>query len=399
MRIAYVTAYDPNNRSNWSGLGHAIMNSLKAQGIDVTCLGPLANNFCRIGNAKARIYRHLLHRSYGFERSTILGRDYAWQVRRHLRKSAYDIVFSPSTIPISRLGCREPVVIWVDATWASYLPLYEQQPPWCQETVQAGHTTERLAYDRCYLIIFSSQWAADSAINDYGVDPQKVRVIPFGANFEVEIDRARVLHSISERAAGRCNLISIGTEWHRKGMGRSIELAAMLNSGDLPTELIIVGCTPPPGTQIPSFVKVIGFIDKRSVEEERRLSSLLLQAHFHVLLSRGDCSPVVFSEATAHGVPNITFDVGGAASIVINNKGGFCFSPQQSISEIAAYIKSHVLDREGYMLLARNARREYEDRLNWSVSGAAVKRELEAIMRQVNDRRDALARERQNASK
>jgi len=51
------------------------------------------------------------------------------------------------------------------------------------------------------------------------------------------------------------------------------------------------------------------------------------------------------------------------------------------------------------MLLARNARREYEDRLNWSVSGAAVKRELEAIMRQVNDRRDALARERQNASK
>lgn len=380
MRVAYVTSYDPNDRGNWSGLGYAIMHALKRQGLDVVSIGPLANNFEQIGRIKERLYSRF-NRSYDFQRSAILGHDYARQVKWQLRKCAYDIVFSPSTIPISRLRCHEPIAIWVDATWASFLPLYERRPPWCKETIREGHITERLAYDRCCLIIFTSQWAADSAVKDYGIDPKKVLVIPFGANFNNDIDCARALHSISERPTGRCQLISIGVEWHRKGMSRSVDLAAACNSADLPTELTIVGCEAPPSTRLPSFVKVEGFIDKGKPEGEERLSSLLLQSHFHVLFSTGDCSPVVFSEANAHAVPNITCDIGGIPSIVVNDRGGRCFNPHQPSSDIAAYIKSYILDRDRYAVLARAARQEYDERLNWAVAGARVKKNIEAAIR------------------
>ena len=90
---------------------------------------------------------------------------------------------------------------------------------------------------------------------------------------------------------------------------------------------------------------------------------------------------MAFAEANAHGVPNITWDVGGITSAVINNKGGWCFDPQQPISDIASYIKSCILDYDRYMSLGRSARREYEQRLNWAASGRAVKKELEAVIR------------------
>jgi glycosyltransferase involved in cell wall biosynthesis len=354
---------------------------LKAQGLDVTSIGPLTNNFHQIGRIKGRLYRHLFLRSYDFQRSAILGYDYARQLKKQLEKCACDIVFSPSTIPISRLRCRQPIAIWVDATWASYVLLYKIAPPWCDETIRAGHITERLAYDRCRLLIFSSQWAAESAIRDYGVDPKKVRIIPFGANFAIQIDRERALRSISERPTDLCKLITIGVDWDRKGIPRSIELAAALNRDGQPTELTIVGCVAPPSTRLPRFVKIEGFIDKSNPEGERRLSSLLLQSHFHVLFSTAEAFGVVFAEANAHAVPNITWDVGGIASAVVNDKGGRCFSPQYPIADIAAYIKQHTIDRDRYEVLALAARREYEERLNWAVSGRVVKEALETMIK------------------
>jgi glycosyltransferase involved in cell wall biosynthesis len=107
----------------------------------------------------------------------------------------------------------------------------------------------------------------------------------------------------------------------------------------------------------------------------------LLRSHFHVLFPTAEAFGVVFAEANEHAVPNITWDVGGIASAVINDKGGRCFNPQHPISDIAAYIKPHVLDRDRYAVLARAARQEYEERLNWAVAGVAVKKELEAVVR------------------
>jgi glycosyltransferase involved in cell wall biosynthesis len=380
LRIAYVTTYDANDRINWSGLGHAIMQSLRGSGLEVLPVGPLKTHFKFLG-VKRRLYRRVLGRTYDFDREALPAYGYARQIRAKLRDEKCDVVFSPGVIPISRLSCRQPIVIWADATFASYVRHYGFDRDYCAESIRAGHRTEKQAFDRSSLLIFASDWAAESAIVDYGVSPSKVKVVPFGANFNNPPNREAALQSVESRAADCCRLITIGVDWFRKGVPRSIELASLLNSRGLRTILTVVGCPVPPGITVPDFVNAVGFVDKRIRDGEKRISDLLAGSHFHVLFSRAEAFGVVFAEANAHAVPNIASDVGGIGSAVVNGHGGQRFSMTTPIGEIADYVEALMRDRNRYIELAVKARQQYEDRLNWLVAGAAVKRHLEAAQK------------------
>lgn len=168
-----------------------------------------------------------------------------------------------------------------------------------------------------------------------------------------------------------------GAEWERKGMSRAIELASLLNARGLPTELTIVGARPP-NDGLPAFGTAEGFIDKRQADGERRLSELLIRSHFHVLFSQAEAFGVVFAEANAHAVPNIASDVGGIPSAVVNGLGGQRFDPAAPLADVAAYVEGCMRERQRYLDLCRNARREYDERLNWRVSGHTVRALLKA---------------------
>ena len=369
-----MTTYDAADRLQWSGLGSAILESLRTQGIDITPIGPLRQRFRWIGRVKRRLYGQFLGQTYDFEREALAGWDYAQQVSAQLSGGNFDVVLSPGTIPISRLHCPQPIVIWADATFGALTALYDRSGRLCGETLRAGHRTERVALRNCALAIFASDWAAESAIRQYGADPDKVTVIPFGANFLEAPPYTQAIQSIDNRETATCQLITIGVDWIRKGIPRAIELASALNARGLPTRLTIVGCAPPQGFVLPEFVNVVGFIDKRTPEGERRLSRLLEQSHFHVLFSIAECFGVVFAEANAHAVPNIANDIGGIGSVVINGQGGQRFSPTAPIDRVADYVLKHFCDRRAYVDLALRARREYDERLNWQSAGAEVAR-------------------------
>jgi glycosyltransferase involved in cell wall biosynthesis len=379
LRIAYVTTYDANDRIHWSGLGHSIMESLRGAGLDVVPVGPLKTQFNLLGQVKGRLYHRVFRRQYDFQREALPGYGYARQIGAKLREEKFNLIFSPGAIPVSRLSCRQPIVIWADATFASYITHYGLDHEHCAETVRAGHRTEKQAFDRSSLLIFASEWAAESAIADYGVSRSKIRVVPFGANFNDPPCRETALHMANSRAADRCQLITIGVDWYRKGVARSIELASLLNRRGLRTDLTVVGCRVPGGTTIPGFVNVVPFVDKRTRDGEKIISELLARSHFHVLFSHAEAFGVVFAEANAHAVPNIASNVGGVGSAVVNGQGGQRFNVTASIQEIADYVQALMRNRNLYIELAAKARQEYEHRLNWMVAGAAVRRHLEAL--------------------
>lgn len=380
MRLAYVTTYDAADRLQWSGLGSAILDSLESQGIDVIPIGPLRQRFSLIGRAKRRFYGQFLGQRYEFERGALVGLDYAWQVSARLRTGNFDVVFSPSTIPVSRLRCPQPIVTWTDATFGALTELYDLPGHVCRESVRAGHRTERLALRNCALSIFASDWAANSAIRQYSASPDRVKVIPFGANFLEAPEYSQAVRRISERDKATCQLISIGVDWERKGIQRAIDLASVLNTRGLPTRLTVVGCLPSKGAVLPNFVDVVGFVDKRTPDGERRLSSLLERSHFHVLFSIAECFGVVFAEANAHAVPNIASDVGGIASAVVNGRGGQRFGSQTPIETVADYVQKSLSEKHAYFELALMARNEYDSRLNWKVAGAEVVESIKKLL-------------------
>jgi glycosyltransferase involved in cell wall biosynthesis len=381
LRIAYVTLYDPNDRQQWSGLGHAIMLSLKEEGLQVTPFGPLPSRLNLIKSIAERVHAVVSRGYYEFQRERIVGWDYASQVSAKLAAGDFDVVFSPGApIAVSGLACREPIVIWSGATFASLIEHYGFVRMNCQASIEAGHRMERSAFTRARLLIFASDWAAASAVRDYGVDPAKIRVVPFGANLMAPPDRDEVLRKIAARSADTCRLIAVGVEWERKGMGRAIELVTALNERGVPAELSIVGCLPPQSYSVPSCVTVYGRIDKERADGEKRLGELFSASHFHVLFSRAECFGLALCEANAWGVPNIASDVGGVPSAVVNGRGGWRFTPSTSLTEIADFIERRFRDRPGYSQAAQRARDEYEQRLNWRTAGALVKGYLESII-------------------
>jgi glycosyltransferase involved in cell wall biosynthesis len=379
MKVAYVTTYDPLDRRHSSGSGHCILRSLAGQNIEIVPLGPLVTEYQ--DNARQKIeYYERLGKRFEYEREKYPCEQYAKQLQERIGKDTFDIVLTPGTLPVSRLSCTQPIVIWVDGTFKSYAEDYGLFQSHCAETILAGCVTEQLAFQRSSLLIFTSGWAAKSAIEDYGMDPAKVKVVPFGANFLHPPSRAAAIRAATLRSTGNCRLISIGIDWRRKGMERSIDLCKIMNQRGTPTKLTIVGCAPPNGYEIPEFVELIPFLDKNDPENEAKLSAVYLSSHFNVLLTSAETFGVVFCEASAHGVPNISSDVGGISAAVTNGVNGQRFDLSTPMSDIAAYLENCLKDKAGYLGLVNTTLDQYYTRLNWGSAGDQVKLLLNELM-------------------
>ena len=108
---------------------------------------------------------------------------------------------------------------------------------------------------------------------------------------------------------------------------------------------------------------------------------LFCESHFLVIPTRADCTPVVFPEACSFGLPCITTNVGGIATVIKDGVNGRMFSKGADVSEYCKYIYGVFNDRSAYEQLAFSAFNEYQRRLNWSAAGARVKELMMEILR------------------
>jgi len=387
MNLAYVTTYDAsrlNGSNEWSGTGYYIAEALKNQSIPLDYLGPLTDPLGLNGISKAkRIYHKLVNRkNYQIDPNPVRLKSYANQLRDKLDRlsTPADVVFSATINPIAYLECTQPIVFWADATFANIKDFYPLYSNLSKSTIRDWHQMETLALQKSQLAIYSSDWAAESAIRDYGADPAKVKVIPFGSNVDSPFTAETIQTAISARPRDRCKLLFLGVDWLRKGGNIAYEVAQQLNQSGLPTELTIVGCDPAIDTPIPDFVKSLGFISKATSAGQDRINQLLMESHFLILPTLADCTPIVFSEANALGVPCLSTTVGGVPTIVRNGVNGRLFAPNGQIDKYCDYITNLFGDYSSYQKLALSAFNEYESRLNWRVAGRQVKNLLETIV-------------------
>ena len=184
MKIAYVTIFGSTDIHAWSGLGVYILNTLQGAGFQAETIGNLKYQYGFIYKAKEVLYPKILSKKYLMLWDSILLRRFAAQVESTLASSESEIVFSIWTNPIAYLRTEKPIVFWGDATLAGLRDFYPDHHNLCAETIKDGNKAEQLALTKCRLAIYSSEWAANTAIQNYGVNPAKVKVVPFGANIE-----------------------------------------------------------------------------------------------------------------------------------------------------------------------------------------------------------------------
>jgi glycosyltransferase involved in cell wall biosynthesis len=246
---------------------------------------------------------------------------------------------------------------------------YEAFSNLCAETIKYGHELEQEALDTCKLAIYSSDWAAQSAIEYYKASPDKIKVVPFGANVHSELTFEEIKGLIATRTSSVCKLLFLGVDWERKGGAVAFETARILNEAGLKTELHIVGIKNVPINNLPPFMKLHGFISKASKEGMKKFNDLIGKSHFLILPTKADCTPVVFSEACSFGLPILTTNTGGISTIVKENINGKAFEVTSPAQQYAEFVLQKFNNYNSYHDLALSSFEDYRNRLNWKVSG------------------------------
>jgi glycosyltransferase involved in cell wall biosynthesis len=236
---------------------------------------------------------------------------------------------------------------------------------------------EQAALTRCSLAIYSSEWAASTALRHYTVDPRKVKVVPFGANTDGLQHSCDVGRIVAAKPLAVCRLLFVGADWERKRGEFAVAVADLLVRQGVPTELNIVGCVPPRPT--PDYVEVHGFVSKRTSHGKETLRRLFAECHFLLHPCRAECFGLVLAEAGSFAVPCVAANTGGTSSVVTDGINGRLFAADESAGAYCTYIQRVFGSKSEYERLAVSSYREYRERLNWAVAGRRVRELIEEV--------------------
>lgn len=367
MHISYVTIGDSRNIHNWSGLEYYIGNALQEHAGEVNYIGNL-----EIRKKWSLRPTKIMYRLLGKRFDGVRDPHFALQCSRYVESCLHhdtDVVFSPGTVATALLETEKPKVIYSDNTFAGLLDYYVRD--YCSVTIKNGHYLEQKALDSASLALYSSEYAARSAIEDYNIDPGKVKVVPFGGNFSGEVDPGEIRARIRLRSRKTCHLLFLGVNWQRKGGDLAVRVARKLNDEGIHTILHVIGIKDLKLNPMPDFIRNHGFISK-SGEGEKKIMEIMKDCHFLILPTRAEAYGLVFCEANAMGLPAIATSVGGVPTIIKDDVNGKLFDLQENEAAYASYIASVFYDKERYEELAFSSFNEYATRLNWRVAGETI---------------------------
>jgi len=364
VKIAYITETSPNDKHAWSGTVHYVYEALKKEGFNVEAFGPASPVFVKYLLAvfnkislfifKKRIdYRH--SKLYSFS----LGRIFNTKLKT---ADADMIVVCGSTECGAYLQTTKPIYYVLDRTIEGALDYHTILSGLWEFSKKQSVYTDKKAMQESSKLFFSSQWAADHAIINYGLDLNKIKVIPFGANMDLLPKRSEI---IKRDIRSRQRLLLIGTYWKNKGADIAFNALLHLLNNNFNASLTVVGCLPPEDLKHPKL-KIIPFIDKNSKEGIHQLNNLLSQHDFFILPTRFDCTPIVFCESSAFGLPVLSANTGGVAGHIREGKNGFLIPYEDRGQAYAEKIMWLVKNHDVYEQLCLSARLCYENELNWS---------------------------------
>lgn len=383
LKIACVTSFDHRvqGKNSWSHTLLHMGQTLQTYCGDVTFLGPMDASLQRLaGRALDAGTRLFLHKRYMYFHSDQVARQFGRVGTRKLAQAGrrFDVIFACGAVDIAYLKTDLPIVLTLDATQRlvqDYYPAYSNLAAWSRR--ELDHF-ERLAIQKAALLLFPSRWAARSAIADYQADPSRIHVAPYGADLDTAPPASIV---DARRRAERCRLLFMATDWRRKGGDIAVETLLALDAMGVEAELVICGCVPPTPITHPR-IRVIPFLNKQDTQQRQQLEALYLESDFLLLPTRSDCTPMVFCEAAAFGLPVITTDTGGVTEIVSDGVSGFALPLSARGEAYAAVIAKAIGDERWYAEMMRASRAQFDERLNWE----AWAREVAPLIAQVAGR-------------
>lgn len=356
--VGYVNESNPfTNRTAWSGLVYKIRESIENAGFEVVWIKSRPNGkidklfktFNEFVHGNSTMYCHTW--SYHLLR--------ALSIDKQLLKQC-DYLFFPGGVQMmSFLNCKCKAISYTDNTFHIMRDYYWGQLSKWQEN--RGEFLEKIGIKKSGIIIKASHWAAESVNRDYDYGG-KVHVLKFGANID-----DNDFKPIDRYNGGTLNILFSGVDYARKGAEIAIKTVDELCSRGIKCKLLVVGLnTLPDKYSNNPNIELLGFLNKSNEKQYHDYLKILQRTHLFLLPTRAECAGIVFCEASAHGIPTITYDTGGIPDYVVNGVNGYRLPLTAGHMEFADKIQQIIETGELHKLYDSSIS-QYHTSLNWRI--------------------------------
>ena len=366
MKVGFLTQRDATDMRSWSGTPYFMGKALAENVGEVAMLSPKRpwneKIYATVGKLQAAVTGVRLSPPH----ARAVARSYAAEARRLIAANDPDIVFLLAvSSAIDGVPDDRPLVYVSDATFRLIQDYYPRYNNLSTAARREADRLERETIRRADLLLYPSGWAARSAIEDYGADPGKIHVLPFGANIDPVPEAA---DPESRPTSAVCRLLFVGVDWALKGAEIAVDALDALQAAGVAAELTICGCTPPRPIDRPGLT-IIPFLDKNDPAQRDRLVELYRSADFFILPTRAECFGIVFCEAAAYGVPSLGPATGGVPNALLEGRSGHLLPHDASGADYGTRIAEIYRDRPRHLALRRSSRAAFEADLNWKSWG------------------------------
>jgi glycosyltransferase involved in cell wall biosynthesis len=282
-------------------------------------------------------------------KGTMIGRS---QVQQGLKISG-DAIFFNTQVPAvlaGNIGRKTPFIVATDITPIQYDSMGEF---YGHKSNRKGpinyykHLRNAQIYRKAAYIFPWSSWAGKSLVNDYGVDPRRIEVIPPG----VDINTWRPAEFPESHPF---RILFVGGDFKRKGGFLLLEAFQELLKRFSPEQVELALVTRSP---VPSIHGIRVYSDYQPNSPE--LIRLYQSSDLFVLPTYAEAFGIAAVEAIATGLPVITTSIGGLTDIVDNGRTGFLVEPgkvQPLLDHMIPFIENRALHND--MSRASRARAE-----------------------------------------
>ena len=247
------------------------------------------------------------------------------QVEAGLGKTRYDAVlfntYNPAVIH-ARSVREQRAFLMFDVTPKQYDGMahwYSQMPDKPgSRFAEFKHRRVCTAFQGAAGLMAWSNWAAQSAIEDYGAEPNKIQLVPPG----VDPNHWRPGEESNRPDDGITRILFTGYDFRRKGGDLLVQWAKRTTRRDWELHLVTHG----------DVGDLTGLTDRIVVHREMGTNApdfvrLAQCCDLFILPTRADCFSIASLEAMATGMPVITCDVGGISDIILEGETGYLIAP------------------------------------------------------------------------
>lgn len=289
-----------------------------------------------------------------------------------------DVVLAPCmSWPVGFMKTTKPIVYASDATAALICRTYPSFEERGRAWKDAIFEFESATLARADRTVVASGATRRSAIEEHGADPDRVLVVPMGANIQRPDDQ-QIDIPASPADPSDLRLLLVAADPERKRLQLSLSVIRELRSRGWNATLHYVG--PERASVREAEVVWEGELrlgDSADRETHRRL---LRECHLSFMPSTAEMFGIAPIESASFGRPGVVSDVGGLPTVVLDGQTGRVVPVDAPVPAWADAVLDLVGTRDRYAAASISAHRRSHEVLNWDRWGQTVRALMETLV-------------------